>query len=88
MSVQFLLHKYMVRVNHMKHMRAEMRMLRVSRNNMARRMEALQGEALEAPKLRARLKRLRVVAVTAVLACPGSFVAGGYLLKQVVDWVT
>lgn len=79
-----ILQKYMVRVHHMKHMRAEIRKLQVSRHHLARRMEAAQEEALEMPRLRGRLQRWRAVAVAAVLVCPGSFVAGGLLLERLL----
>lgn len=87
MSVQFLLMKYMRRVKHMKHMREELAAMRRGRHHLARRMELAQEEAIrlarELGTMPARLKRWRKVAIVAVLACPGSFVAGGYVLGKV-----
>lgn len=76
--------KYIIRVHHMKHMRREIADLRRRVRLEEKRADSNAQGAREAAGLRACLKRWRRVAVVAVVACPGSFVAGGYVVGKLL----
>lgn len=76
--------KYRIRIHHMKHMRREITELRQRLHWEKNRADRYEKAGLESVGLKARLSRWRRVAVVAVVACPGSFVAGGYVVGKLL----